>query len=61
MPTYDVPEVGRVSVTFSTHTFGNSDQTLKTLDDVHDAAGHDVPFEAWEKVNRFLRARGVVN
>lgn len=61
MATYDVPEVGRVSVTFSTHRFGNSDQTLKTLDDVHDAAGQGVPFEVWEKVNEYLRAQGLVN
>lgn len=61
MPTYDVPGLGRVSVTFSTHRFGNSDQVLKTLDDVRDAAGHDVSFEVWEKVNIFLRARGIVS
>ncbi|KTR95169.1 hypothetical protein NS220_06775 [Microbacterium testaceum] len=61
MTTYDVPDVGRVAVTFSTHRFGNSDQVLKTLDDVRDAAGRDVPYEVWEKVNQYLRAQGVVS
>lgn len=61
MPIYDVPEVGQVSVTISTHRFGLSDQTLKSLDDVYDSAGHVVPFEVWEKVNLYLRSKGIVN
>jgi len=61
MSAYDVPDVGQVTVTFSTHRFGLSDQTLRTLDSVRDAGGREVPYEVWEKVNQHLRAIGVVN
>jgi hypothetical protein len=61
MPTYDVPEVGRVTVTFSEHSFANSDAKLKSLDTAYDEAGVALPFDAWEKVNRHLRAHGLVS
>lgn len=60
MPTYDVPGVGQVSVTFSSHEFGNSSSTLRSLDEVRDATGQKVPFPVWETVNAHLRSLGVV-
>lgn len=61
MATYDVPGLGRMTVTIDRHTFGNSDSVLKSLGDVRDESGTQVSFETWEKVNKHLRSIGAVN
>lgn len=61
MATYDVPDVGRVTVTIDRHEFGLSDAVLKTLGNVYDETGTQVSFEIWERVNEHLRSIRAVN
>ncbi len=61
MTNYDVPGIGKVSVTIDTHQFGNSDALLRSLGDAVDANGNKLPFEQWQQVNVHLRELGVVN